>query len=254
MRFKRRSAICAVLALFCYSAVCGAQNLIVGSGASFSMGSSIVDMGCRDLQLMGSLDVGAGTLQNVRDATASGGTLRGGSGVLSLSGDLSLGSALQAQNGTVRIVDGCGRSQSRVDGDHAFHRFAVVTDSSYRLLLPGGGTQTIGNALELSGGTERLELRSSVVGLVSFLALDDSGTQLISRIDAQDVGAPPAAQYLARDIPEFFDSIDRGNTPRLFVGIDEPPIPVPALAPYSLLLMLLSIVALAAVRLRTPAR
>jgi hypothetical protein len=254
MRMHRRFRTAAMLVLLALGSTCPAQQLIIGAGAGLSMGSSTVDAGCHDLQIAGTLDLGAGTLKSVRDAGA-GGTVLGGTGTLSLSGDFSLGASLQAQNGTVRVADGCGRSQSRVTGNHQFNRLSVQTDTGHSLVLPAGGTQLIASALELIGGAQRLMLRSNVPGAVSFLALDNAGTQSIFRVDALDVGAPAAAQYLALGPPTFYDSIDQGNTPRFFVGPDDAPmVPVPALSPSGLLLLLLSMAAIAVSQFRNAAR
>ena len=248
----QRALVPIALAFAALAPICSAQQLIVGSGASFSLGSSTVDAGCNDLQIAGTLDLGTGTLRNVRDAGA-GGTLRGGTGTLSLSGDLALGSSLQAQNGTVRVADGCGRTQTRVSGDHQFHRLSVQTDNGHTLVLPAGGTQFIASALDLIGGVQRLLLRSNAPGAVSFLALAFSGAQSIQRVDARDVGAPIAAQYLAPNDPAFYNSIDQGNTPRFFQS-DDQILPVPALTPIGLLLLLLSMAAIAVVPLRHSAQ
>jgi hypothetical protein len=250
----RRAGLFAALLWTAFAPICAAQQLVVGSGASFSLGSSTVDAGCNDLQVAGTLDLGVGTLENVRDV-AAGGTLLGGNGTLSLSGDLSLGSSLQAQSGTVRVADGCGRSESRVNGNHQFNRLTVQTDSGRALVLPAGGTQMIASALELAGGLQRLLLRSTVPGMVSALALASGGTQSILRVDARDVGAPSTAQYLAPGLPALYDSIDQGNTPRFFAGGPEDAIiPVPSLSPSGLLLLLLSMTAIAAIKLRTMTR
>ncbi len=244
---------CATLVLLAFASLCSAQQLVVGAGASLSLGSSVVDAGCRDLQLDGTLDIASGTIQSVRDV-GSGGQVRGGSGTLSLSGDLALGAALQAENGTVRVTDGCGRNQSRVVGEHQFHRLSVQTSDTHSLVLPAGSTQMIASALELLGGTQRLVLRSSAPGAVSFLALATAGAQSISRVDAQDVGAPTSAQFLAPNLPSFYDSLDQGNTPRFFLGDDELIKPVPALSLSGAVLLLFSMLAMAAIQLRASAR
>lgn len=254
MGMHKGASLAIGLACVVFAPVCGAQQLIIGNGASLSLGDSRLDAGCHDLQVAGTLNLGAGTLRNVRDAGADG-ILHGGTGTLSLSGDLSLGASLQAQGSTVRMVDGCNRMQSQVLGNHQFNFLSVQTDNGYALVLPAGGTQSIGGALELIGGVERQVLRSSAPGIVSFLALDNAGTQLISRVDAMDVGAPPAAQYLAMGTPASFDSLDGGNTPRFFAGPEVAPlVPLPALSTVSLFLMTLLMIAFATVRLQSPAR
>jgi hypothetical protein len=248
----RVAQLAAALAMAALSPICAAQQLNVGSGASFSLGSSVLDAGCHDLHIAGTLDLGNGTLENVRDVGA-GGTLLGGTGTLVLSGDLALGASLQAQNGTVRVADGCGRAQTRVTGDHQFNRLSIGTDTGHSLLLPAGGTQSIASTLDLTGGTQRLILRSSAPGVVSFLALANAATQSIFRVDVKDVGAPAAAQYLAPYAPSFYDSLDQGNTPRFFFGPEDmPATPVPVMSPTAVMLLLLSIFGVAAFQLRKP--
>jgi|CXWL01.1.fsa_nt_gi hypothetical protein len=236
--------------LFAWLALAGpatAQQLIVGAGASLNLGNATVDVGCRDLTISGALDVGAGSLTSARDFTATG-TLRGGTGSISLSRDLNAAAALIPQTGSLRIGDGCGSTQSRVVGNHQFYRFIVQATTSHALLLPAGGTQFIANHLDLLGGTQRLLLRSSAAGTVGYLELAAGGGQSISRVDVQDVGAPLTGQYLAPGPPAFYDSIDQGNTPRFFG--DQELRPVPALSAIGLLLLVLTMLALAAVHLR----
>ncbi len=238
----------AVLAFLMLSPVCLAQQFVIGSGASLSLGSSQVDAGCRDFEIAGTLDIDAGSLHGVRDLVANG-LLRGGSGLIALSGDLAAAGALQPEGGTVRISDGCGSSDSQLTGNHQFNRLTVQNSASYELVLPAGGTQFIASALELLGGAQRLAMRSTAPGVVSFLSLAGNGTQLVDRVDAIDVGAPPSGQFLAPQEPASYDSIDRGNTPR-FLGA-EVIVPIPTLSTFGLysLLLLLVVVALAQLRL-----
>jgi hypothetical protein len=228
-----------------------AQQLVVGAGASFVMGSSVVEAGCRDVEVTGTLDIGAGSLQGARNLAVPG-TLRGGTGLIQLSGDLDAAGNLQPQAGTVRITDGCGSSESNVIGNHQFNRLTVQTSDPHTLVLPAGGTQLIATGLELLGGLQRLILRSSNLGVVSYLALANSGSQLVNRVDAIDVGAPPSAQFLAPDTAESYDSIDRGNTPRFFA--DQPVVPVPTLSSAGLLSLILLITGLALIQMRTLTR
>jgi hypothetical protein len=249
MTMMRGSHIGSGLALLLVAAASPAAQLVVGSGASMSLGSATVNAGCRDLQITGTLDIGSGSLVGARNLTVPG-LLRGGTGTVQLSGDLSAATTLQPQSGTVRIADGCGSSESRVIGDHQFFRLSVQSSDAHTLTLPAGGTQAIANGLELLGGTPRMVLRSSTFGVVSFLSLASGGSQLIGSVDAVDVGAPPGGQYLAPQAPESYNSIDRGNTPRFFA--DQPIVPVPALGAggLSILSVLLAAIAMLALRSR----
>lgn len=233
----RRVLAGAFLAFLAYTPFCAAQQLVVGTGARMSLGSTTLLAGCRDVAVAGTIDVGAGAIRGVRDLSVSG-VLNGGSGVIELSGDLAAGGNLVPQTGTVRLSDGCGSTESVLIGDHQFHRLRVETDNGRALVLPALGTQSISISLELVGGTLRLVMRSSVPGSVGFLNLQASGAQLVSRVDAVDVGAPANGQYLAPLLPADYDSIDRGNTPRFF-GEGVAAVPVPTLSNFSLFWMIL---------------
>lgn len=243
----KRGRVVASLCLLGAAAGADAQQLVVGAGARLTLGTSVMEAGCSDVQVSGTLEVAAGTLRGARHLAVPG-SLRGGSGLVSLSGDLAAAGTLVPETGTVRIVDGCGSSESRVDGDHQFNRFSVQTSAPHRLVLPAGGTQAIASALELIGGVERLVLRSSANGVVSLLSLAAGGSQTVHRVDALDVGAPPAGQFLAPNLAASYDSIDRGNTPRFFA--DQPNYPVPMLSPGGLLGLILLLCSLAWIQLR----
>jgi hypothetical protein len=245
----RSVQFCVALALLTLAPVCTAQQIVVGSGARMSLGNTIIDTGCRDVAVAGTIDLGAGVLRGARDLTVSG-TFNGGSGLLELSGDLAAGANLVAQTGTVRITDGCGSTESVLTGNHQFNRLRVETTSGRALVLPASGTQTISTSLELIGGTQRLLIRSSAAPAVGFLSLPPGATQLVSRVDAINVGAPAiGAQYLAPLIPAAYDSVDRGNTPRFFG--DLPAIPIPTLSSYSLWTLILLFAGLGLFQSRT---
>jgi hypothetical protein len=244
----RRASYCAALACLCISPACLAQQLVVGSGARLVMGSSIIDAGCRDVQIAGRVDIASGALQGVNSLSVSG-SLNGGSGLIALSGDLSAASTLNAQSGTVRISDGCGSAESQLIGDHQFNNFQVQTSAPHALELPAGGTQVIASSLQLVGGAALLEMRSASPGVVSFLSLPASGTQLVDRVDAIDVGGAPFGQYLAPGPAELYNSIDRGNTPRFFG--EETALPIPTLSVNGLAALLLLIAGFALTQLRT---
>ncbi len=214
------------------------QQLNIGSGARFSLGTSTLDVGCRNLDVVGTLDIGAGQVRKARNVTASG-SVRGGTGILSVNGDLAAAGALVPENGTVAIGDFCDPGATRITGDHAFNNLQVSITNDHTLILPANGTQTIAQSLVLQGGISRLVMQSSVFGAVGFLALAQAGSQFVNRVDAIDVGAPPTAQFLAPQPAASYDSIDRGNTPRFFG--DFPVVPVPTLSwagVFSMLLLL----------------
>lgn len=207
----------AVLGLFLFASAAGAQQLVVGSGSQLLLGSGVLEAGCADVHVAGTLDIGSGSLRGARDVRADG-ALRGGSGVLALSGNLDAASGLLPQSGTVRIESGCGRAGSSLIGNHQFNRLTVENTAAFALTLPAGGTQAIATALVLRGGVERLVLRSSTPGALSLLSLTAGASQSIQRVDVMDVGAPTEPQSLAPVDPASIDSIDRGNSPFFFLG------------------------------------
>lgn len=243
----RSSALALILGLSASAAP--AQQLTVGQGASLSLGSGTLEVGCRDLQVSGSLDMAAGTLAGARHVSASGAVL-GGSGTLALSGDLDAAGALAPQSGTVRSEDGCGSAATRIQGAHAFFRLIAQTDVGRSLVLPAGQTQNIASRLELAGGAARLIVRSSTPGALALMGLPAAGTWAISRIDVQDVGMTPDSPFVGPQDPSVYDSIDRGNTPRL-LGADMEVVPVPALSNGGLFALLLGIAGLGMLLLNT---
>ena len=240
--------VCVAAGMVAYSAQ--AQQLIIGNGAQMQMGSAQLDLGCRDLEVLGTLSMESGTVRGVRDVRAVG-PLTGGNGHLRLSGDLDAATALIAQSGTVEIEDGCGRTQSRIVGSHSFNRLFLHSVAGRLQLLPGAQTQSIAGSLDLEGGTDRLRLRSDTAGSVALLNLATNASQRVVRIDVEDVGAPPESQYLAPDLPASYDSIDRGNSPRFFSQNDQPVHPVPLMSPPAAAILLVLMAAICWYQLRS---
>jgi hypothetical protein len=223
-----------------------AQHLVIGQGSSLDLGTSTIDLGCRDLVVAGTLALGSGTLSAARNVDATG-SLQGGNGTLAFSGDLNAAAALVPGSSTVRSQDGCASTRTRIVGAHQFHRFVAQTDSGREVVFPAGLTQSIANRIELLGGTSRLVVRSSVLDTLALIQVI-SGSWLVNRIDVRDVGATINSIYIAPAPPNIYDSIDRGNSPR-FLGGDAP-LPIPAQSWLGLLLLALLLAAMAAVRLR----
>ncbi len=233
----RCRAVGVLFGLLAWWGAAGAAQLVVGGGATLKVGNGIVDIGCRDLAILGVLDLGPGTLRNARDVSASG-SLLGGSGTLSLSRTLSAAGTLSPQTGTVALVDGCGSSASSVIGTTDFYRFLVTSNQGRSLFLPAGQTLNIGNRLELVGTGVLLPVASSQSGVVSYLRLGPSATQAIDRIQVRDVGAPDDAPWLAPQAPAAYNSVDLGNSPRFFLDANTaiPTLSPPAIALLALLL------------------
>lgn len=243
-----RQACCAALGL---SLACGAgaqQQLVIGQGSALNLGSGSLDIGCRDLAVNGNLAVNNGTLAGARHVNATG-AVQGGTGTLAFSGDLSAVGTLQPESGTVRSQDGCGTTVSRIQGVHQFFRFVAQSDLGRQLIFPAGATQDVAGRIELIGGAARLLVRSSALDSLALIRLASSATWFVNRIDARDVGATPDSPFIAPLDPVAYDSIDRGNTPRL-LGTDGTPVPVPTQSGLGALLMALLLVGVGTVQLR----
>lgn len=223
-----------------------AQQFIVGQGSRLDLGTSTLDVGCRDLVVAGELALASGALTAARNVDATG-SVQGGSGLLAFSGDLNIASAFVPGTSTVRSQDGCASTRTRIVGAHQFHRFVAQTDSGRELVFPAGLTQNVANRIELLGGTARLVVRSSVLDTLALIQVI-SGSWLVNRIDVRDVGATLNSVYIAPGPPDVYDSIDRGNSPR-FIGADAP-LPIPAQSWLGLLLLASLLAVVAAVRLR----
>lgn len=246
-RYWRRGSVLVCLLLLAQAAF--AQQLIVGQGAILSLGGGTLDVGCSDVSVQGSLDIAAGTLRGARNFSASG-TVQGGTGTLAFSGNLSAAATLNPQSGTVRSEDGCSSTGSTLSGAHTFFRLVAQTDVGRSFVLPAGGTQTIGSRLELTGGTARLVLRSTIPGMLALLDMPVAATWAVSRIDVQDVGMTPTSPYVAPQDPTAYGSIDRGNSPRL-LGVDVDLTPIPALSTWGLLALMLSMLGFGMFTVRT---
>jgi hypothetical protein len=238
--------LCICLLLAAAPLAAQAQQLVVGQGSTLDLGTSTLDLGCADLVVSGTLALGSGTLSSARNVDATGSML-GGNGTLAFSGDLNVAAALVPGSSTVRSVDGCASTRTRVLGAHQFHRFVAQTDSGREIVFPAGLIQNVGNRIELLGGTARLVVRSSVTDTLAFIQVV-SGSWLVNRIDVRDVGATINSIYIAPAPPGNYDSIDLGNSPR-FLGGDAV-LPIPSQSPMTLLLLAMMLAAAAMFRLR----
>jgi hypothetical protein len=223
-----------------------AQQFIVGQGSRLDLGTSTLDVGCRDIVVAGEFTLSAGTLTGARNVDATG-SMQGGSGTLAFSGDLNVAASFTPGTSTVRSQDGCASTGTRIVGANQFHRFIAQTDSGRELVFPAGVTQNVANRIELLGGTARLVVRSSVLDSLALIRVV-SGTWAVNRIDVRDVGASLDSLYIAPLPPETYDSVDRGNSPR-FLGGDIP-LPIPNLSWLGLLLLAALLAVAAAARLR----
>lgn len=219
----------------------GDGRVIVGSGAVLDLGAGRLDLGCADAIVDGRLEGRSGVLAGIDNATLAG-PVQAAQMQLEFSGVLAGGGSFVAGNSRVRSVDGCARTASGLATAFSLHDFSVVSASGRLFRFPTGAPTHVNGRLELAGSsTHALLLRSDAAGAVAYIALAPSGTQDLHYLDVQDVGAAPGGQVLAAGDAADYSSIDRGNSPGFFTDgfAVMTSIPVPALAPPTLLLLAL---------------
>ena len=163
-----------------------AGTVTVGGGSSIVLGDGRLDLGCADLAVLGTLDAGSVGMIGARDVVVDpSGSLSGGDGVIELSGDWEGGAGFSADNGVVRIVDGCGLSSGVIVGDNDFATLEVITTSARLQSVESGTTQSVGERIVLRGNSGALlQIRSTIAGVEAFFDLN--GTHLTNFVDVDD--------------------------------------------------------------------
>jgi hypothetical protein len=219
-------------------------QVVVPSGAAFSLGGGNLDLGSTSLQVGGSFAVGSGNVQNADSvAILSGGNLDGGSGTLTLFGDWSNAGTFAAGTSTVNFIDGV--AQANISGNSAFDNARFVSANGKNYVFAVGTTQSVSGLLTILGtSTQGIQFRSSTAGQVANINLLPGGSQNIQYVGVSDVHA--TGQHLAAsqtndggtgNATGWFGSAAAGNT-----------VPTPALTWMGLLLLALLLAVLSAAR------
>lgn len=218
-------------------------QVVVPSGAAFSLGGGSLDLGNTSLQVGGSFAVGSGNVQNVDSVSIlAGGTLDGGSGTLTLFGDWSNAGTFTAGTGTVNFVDG-SVTQSNVSGNSTFDNASFVSTNGKNYVFAVGTTQSVSGLLTILGTSmQGIQFRSSTPGQVANIDLLGGGSQNIDFVGVSDVHA--TGQPLA---PTKTNDGGTGNATGWFgAAVGASTAPTPALSDFALLLLALLIAAFAA--------
>lgn len=197
-----------------------AADFQVDSGDTFNLGAGTLNLECGNF-----------TLQN-------GAVFNADNGNIYLSGNWSNQGTFNSGSGSVTFNDGCGVSAvSKVSGETVFNNLTASTVEAHELQLESGLIQTITNALVLMGAEgQLLKISSSFPGNVAYFMLEKAGSQNISYVDVQDNHGKPTGQWLARNTPEFFNSVDSGGNRFWFlIGLE----PIPTLSGMGLVILLL---------------
>ncbi len=171
-------------------------DVVVPTGASFSLSGGSLDLGGTNLQASGSVILGSG---NINDAAnidiPSGGSLDAGSGTLTLSGNWSNAGSFNAGTSTVNFVDG-GTDPSIISGDTTFYNASFISSVGKTYAFVVGSTQTIQGLLTILGtSSQGIQFASTTAAQVAFIDLLQGGSQNIDFVGVSDVHA--TGQHLA---------------------------------------------------------
>ena len=241
----RRVGRAAVIGLFALGTVLGeaapalAGNMTIGSGSSFSLGTSRLLLGCADLDVLGTFSAGTVGFTQGRDITITpGGVMDGGSATLQLSGDWDNLGIFVPGTSTVRITDGCGLLSGVINGNSAFNNLELSTASGKQVSFTAGSTQNVTGTFVAGGsGGFFLRIRSTIGGVAAFL--NAMGPATAVAVDVQDNDA-----LAGNDVFMSSGSIKGPNSPGwVLTG------PIPLLPPLAALLVGAALVASARRRL-----
>ena len=168
----------AAAALVVLVKVAAGANVTIGAGSSLDLGSGLLDLGCADLTVAGTLSAGTVGFSAARDVTIEpAGVLNANSATLEVAGDWDNTGTFNAGTSSVNFVDGCGVSLATLSGGTSFSTLTITTATGKTYQLEAGSTQTIGVALSLSGTAGNLlTLRSTSPGSAATLDVQGSGT------------------------------------------------------------------------------
>lgn len=193
-----------------------ANGITIGSGGSINVGQGSINLGCKDIQVEGELQLGSGSLDDVRHASISG-TVDAQSGSINLTGDWTNLGTVNPGTSAVNMNDGCSTTSSTISGPTSFYDWSVMTTSGKQLNFSAGETQDALNSVKFNGTDgSLLKIRSTVADSPAFFQLAEAGTQNVSFVDVRDNHAPMPGQFMAPGFPEEYNSVDSGGNFRWF--------------------------------------
>ncbi len=177
MKARLTTGTAAATLVVLVTAAAGA-NVTIGADSSLDLGSGLLDLGCADLTVAGTLSAGTVGFRAARDVTIEpAGVLNANSATLEVAGDWDNTGTFNAGTSSVNFVDGCGVSLATLSGGTSFSTLTLTTATGKTYQLEAGSTQTIGTALSLSGAAGNLlTLRSTSPGSEATLDVQGSGT------------------------------------------------------------------------------
>lgn len=202
-------------------------------------------MNCNDVNVAGIMELSDGQLQTVTDISISqGAVLQGDNGQIYFSGGWSNLGSFQAGQSSVNLNDDCNTGNSQIVGDTDFYQFSALTQSASReVTVEAGSQQSFLNDFQLIGsGPGRIDLHSSVDNSAAFFVLGNNATQRVANVDVRDNDASRGA-HIAPVEPSTIGSTRGSNVINWFIEHILPSVPVPTLSAWSLLVLVLGILA-----------
>lgn len=192
----------ALLLSFLFIVESHADGMTIPNGASFSLGDGVLDLGCADLMVEGSVDGMSGTLMARDVSVAPTGLLLDVSGRIEVTGDWLNSGTFVPGTGTVEFTDGCGIGLADVTGVNSFYTLSVTSGSGKEYRFPSGVTQTVEGTFTVQGVPGFPVVLSSSGG--SAALFDLYGEQSISHADTSQVTIPglePEPEVIRRSLP-----------------------------------------------------
>jgi hypothetical protein len=194
-------------------------DVTIPAGGTVALAAGGLDAGCTDLIVLGTLHTNSAQVVNVRNLVIQGGGLiDAGASTISVSGNWTNNGTFTAGGGQVNFSDVCGVDPAVISGNTTFNDVSFTSASGRTWQFASGSTQTVQGLLDIQGDvSDPLSFRSTMPGEHASIVLN--GTHNTANFDRVDV--------------DFIDS----STPAEAQ-------PIPALSPFGILVLLLSLSAM----------
>ncbi len=215
LKRKVLSSLAVILMLFVPVQTVLAAGISVGAGSTISVSSGSIDLGCGDIEVIGTLNLNTGTLTRAASVFING-VMNGNAGLLDFGKDWVLSGTFNPGSSTVSLVDECGDGSSAISGSSTFWSLGIFSDIGKAVSFEAGSTTTVLNDIQLVGGSgsNLLGLGSSASPVKWILMLAEAGSQLVDFVAVKDSDA--TGLYMARGFPQEFRSVDLGGNNRWF--------------------------------------
>ena len=214
-------------------------DMIVPTGCTMSLASAVMDLGCTDIIVGGTLNINTATVTGVRSVTIQGGgVIDGGSGSITLVGNWSNAGSFVPGTSSVSFIDNAAcAAASTITGNTTFFNLSLVSTTGKVYSFQSGSTTRVNGLITIQGtAATSIKLVSTVPGSVANLLLAPGGTQNILHVGVTDIRA--IGQVLA---PGQTNQGGGGDAPGWFLGAVAAAgaNPIPTLGEMNLLLLIL---------------